>query len=71
VKWVVEIKWRSKRAGKKELERLLAHALAESAVGWFISRAGFTDEAFEFTRREGLLSSDGQTIHVLELSLEK
>jgi hypothetical protein len=70
-KWIVEVKWRTKRVGKKEVERLLAHARAESAQGWFISRAGFTDDAAECSRREGLLFSDRQAIHILELSLKK
>jgi AAA+ ATPase superfamily predicted ATPase len=70
-KWIVEVKWRTKRVGKKEVEILLAHARAESAQGWFISRAGFTDDAAEFSRREGLLFSDGPAIHILELSLKK
>ena len=69
-KWIVEVKWRSRRVGKKEMQRLLAHAKAEAAQGWFISRAGFTDEAVEFARQEGLFSSDGQTIHQLHLALK-
>jgi len=70
-KWIVEIKWRTKRVGKKEVDRLLAHVRAESAQGWFVSRAGFTDDAAEFSRKERLLFSDGQAIHILELSLKK
>src|SRR5512145_425934 len=30
VKWIVEVKWRSKRVGQKEMERFLARAQAES-----------------------------------------
>lgn len=70
VKWIVEVKWRAKRVGKKEMERLLAHARAESAQGWFISRAGFTDEAAGFAQKEGLFYSDEQAIHRLQTTLK-
>ena len=42
--WVVEVKWRSKRAGIKELRKLLQKAQQHSAVGvvhiesWFYIR---------------------------------
>lgn len=71
VKWLVEVKWRTKRAGKKEVEHLLARTRAESAQGWLISRAGFTGEAAELTRREGLFISDASAFHRLNLALSK
>ncbi len=71
IKWIAEVKWRTKRVGKKEMGRLLAHAQAESAQGWFISRAGFTDEAAEFAQREGLFYSDGETINNLYLQFKR
>ncbi len=70
MKRIVEVKWRTKRVGKKELARLLAHAQAEAARGWFISRAGFTEEAAELAQKEGLFYSDGQAIHQLHLYLK-
>lgn len=70
VRWIVEVKWRSKRAGKKEMERLHHHTLADLAQGWFISRAGFTDEAIEFAQKEGLYYSDGPALHPLRNSLK-
>ncbi len=70
VKWIVEVKWRTKRVGKKEMGRLLAHAQAESAQGWFISRAGFTEDAVELAQKEGLFYSDGQAIHSLQVLLK-
>jgi hypothetical protein len=71
VKWIVEVKWRNKRAGKKEMEKLLAHAKEEAAQGWIISRAGFTEDAIDFGKQEGLLFSDGQSIHSLESLIER
>lgn len=70
VKWIVEVKWRSKRAGKKEMGKLLAHAQAEAAQGWFISRAGFTEEALEYAKQQRLFCSDGQAIHLLQSLLK-
>lgn len=64
-KWIVEVKWRTKRVGKKEMGRLLVHAQAESAQGWFISRAGFTEDALEYAKQQQLFCSDGQAIHLL------
>ena len=69
-KWIVEIKWRTKRVGKKEVGRLLAHAQAESARGWFISRAGFTEDALEYAKQQQLFYSDGQAIHLLQSLLK-
>ena len=71
VKWIVEVKWRSKRVGKKEVERLLAHLQAAPAQGWIISRAGFTEEASELARRHGLFCSDGPAIHLLQARLKE
>ena len=59
-RWAVEIKWRSRLAGVKELQRLLAAAGTLAARPWFISRAGFTPEAKELARRKGMMIS-GQT----------
>lgn len=56
-RWAVEIKWRGRLAGVKELQKLLAAARTLAARPWFISRAGFTPEAKEFARREGVMIS--------------
>jgi hypothetical protein len=55
--WAVEIKWRGKLAGVKEVQRLLAAAGTLGARPWFISRAGFTPEAEALARREGVMTS--------------
>lgn len=70
MKWIVEIKWRSKRVGVKEIKKLLALAQAEAAQGWIISRAGFTEDAAGFAQKEGLYYSDGQAIHDLQRLLK-
>lgn len=56
-RWAVEIKWRGKLAGVKEVQRLLAAAGTLGARPWFISRAGFTPEAKALARRAGMMMS--------------
>ena len=68
--WVVEVKWRSKRVGKKEIERLLAIAQARMEQGWIISRTGFTEDATSLAKEQGLFHSDGQAIHQLQMLLK-
>jgi AAA+ ATPase superfamily predicted ATPase len=56
-RWVVEIKWRGRRAGVKELQKLLATAGILTARSWVISRVGFTPEAEALARQEGIMIS--------------
>jgi hypothetical protein len=56
-RWAVEIKWRGKAAGKKELAALLDKAQALDARPWFISRSGFTPQARTFAGEHGVLIS--------------
>ena len=61
-RWAVSIKWRTKRAGRKELEQLAQHAADLGAVGWMISRDGFTPDALSFARQAGLRISSGDDL---------
>ena len=70
-RWAVEIKWRGRLAGVKEVGRLLAAARALAARPWFISRAGFTPEAEAFARREGIMISDQAAIERLDKMLRQ
>ncbi len=54
-RWAVEVKWRGRLAGGKEVQKLLAAAGTLSARLWFIWRAGFTPEAEVFARREKIM----------------
>ena len=56
-RWAVEIKWRGRLTGVKEVQKLLAAAGTLSARPWFISRAGFTPKAEAFARRESIMIS--------------
>jgi len=64
-RWAVEVKWRGRLAGARELRRLRRVAEALVARPWFISRAGFTPEAEAFARREGIMISDQAEVEQL------
>jgi hypothetical protein len=69
-RWAVSVKWRNRRAGVKELERLSGHAERLGATGWLISRAGFTPEAVEHALRVGILISSGEDLAKLAQALK-
>jgi len=64
-RWAVEIKWRGRLSGKKELEKLAANARGLSAKPWFISKMGFTQEALEFARLNGMMLSSQADLEAL------
>jgi len=76
-RWVVSIKWRSKRAGRKELEQLASQAASLDALGWMIARHGFTSEALNYrlsfirTHPAGLLISSGDDLVQLAKLLKR
>lgn len=57
-RWVVEVKWRGRLSGRKELEKLAAHARRLEARPWFISKTGFTPDAIGFAHQEGVMISN-------------
>jgi hypothetical protein len=60
-RWAVEIKWRGKRVGVKELQRQLTAAATLGARSWYILKAGLTPEAQTLARQEGMMiSSQGE-----------
>jgi len=61
-RWVVSIKWRSKRAGRKELEQLAEQAANLGAQGWVIARDGFTPDALNYASLSGILTSSGEDL---------
>ena len=64
-RWALEIKWRGKLAGLKEVQKLVRAAQALSARPWFISRTGFTPAAEAYARREGIMYSSREEIEAL------
>jgi len=70
-RWAVEIKWRGRLVGVKEVRKLLAAANTLSARPWFISRAGFTPEARGLAQREGMMISSQAEIEWLVESVRQ
>jgi DNA-binding IclR family transcriptional regulator len=64
-RWAVDIKWRGKLSGLKEVEKLAQVARTLSARPWAISRAGFTPDAEAYARREGMMYSSEDEIRAL------
>jgi hypothetical protein len=64
-RWAVEIKWRGRLVGVKELQKLRVAAGGLSARPWFISRAGFTPKAEAFAQHEGIMISSQAEIERL------
>lgn len=64
-RWVVEVKWRNKRAGIKELEKLLRHAQERAARGWFVSRTGFSADAVQYAVENGIFITDKDGLDIL------
>lgn len=64
--WIVEVKWKNKRVGRKELEHLYAQARAHSAQAWYISRGGFTEDARQFAAKNKMFITDAQDLKALK-----
>jgi uncharacterized protein len=64
-RWAVEVKWRQKRVGRGELERLRAAAIGLSARAWAIAQAGFTPDALTFAAEHDMLVSDAGDLAAL------
>ena len=65
VRWVVEIKWRNKQAGVKEMQKLLQKAQLFNGEPWLISQGGFTQEAIDYARKNRVLFSNREQIEKL------
>jgi hypothetical protein len=64
-RWVVEIKWRNKQTGLKEMQKLLQKAQALNGQSWYISQSGFTNEAINFAQKNQILYSSRPQIEAL------
>jgi hypothetical protein len=69
--WVVEAKWKSKRVGRREAEKLVRHAQMFPGQTWLISRSGFTEDALAFARTVNMYTTDGQNLRGLKNLLLK
>ncbi|MBL7163815.1 MAG: restriction endonuclease [Anaerolineales bacterium] len=70
LRWVVEVKWRSRRAGVKEIKKLADNARELGAEAWLISREGFTPRALEQAQNNGVMTSTGDELMQLTKLLE-
>jgi hypothetical protein len=68
-KWAVEVKWKGKTAGMKEVERFLKKASPLANRYWYVSNAGFTKEAGQFALERGILISSEKDLRTLADSL--
>ena len=64
-RWAVEIKWKTKAAGVREIASFLNKASPLADRCWYISKAGFTEEARALATRKGILLSTEKEIQVL------
>ncbi len=65
-RWAVELKWRGRASGRKELESLAARAETVRARAWFVSRGGFTAEARAYASAHGMLISARADLEQIE-----
>jgi len=65
-RWAVEIKWRGKATGEKELVALLEKAQALDARPWFVSRSGFAPAARVYASEHEILISTRTDLEKLE-----
>lgn len=64
-RWVVEVKWRNKRSGSKELEKLRKHAQEQKARAWFVSKSGFSADAIQYAFENEILITDKFGMEIL------
>lgn len=68
-RWVVEVKWRNKQVGLKEMQKLHQNANQLAGRPWMISRTGFTPDAVEYAQSNEILFSSRSQVESLMKSL--
>lgn len=71
VNWAVEIKWKGRAAGIREIEAFNRKASSLSSRLWFVSKAGFTEEARSFALITGIYLSSEKDITALQSLVHK
>ncbi|MEI6153033.1 MAG: ATP-binding protein [Deltaproteobacteria bacterium] len=64
-RWAVEVKWKGKATGMKEIEGFFKKASHLANVCWYISKAGFTREAKQFALENRIFISSEKDIGIL------
>ena len=66
--WAVEVKWKGKSAGRKELEVFTGKTNGMSVKFWYVAKRGFTAEARKYAADVGImLSSEAELQQLAEL----
>ncbi|MBA4384395.1 MAG: hypothetical protein C0410_06640 [Anaerolinea sp.] len=66
--WIVEVKWRKRRTGIKEIKKQIQRAEKiikidrKNVIYWFISKSGFTIEAKSFVLTNQILHTDERAL---------
>lgn len=71
IRWAVEIKWKTKAAGVKEIDSFFRKASPLAKKCWYISKAGFTEEAKALASQKGILFSAEKELQILENKFDK
>jgi hypothetical protein len=69
-RWAVEVKWKTRAVGVKELTSFAERAGSLADRLWFVSRAGFTSDGRTYAREQGILISGQQQVERLIQELE-
>ncbi len=69
-KWAIEVKWKTKAVGAKEITSFFNKASHLADRYWYISKAGFTEEAKTLASKRGMLLSDERDINALRNELK-
>ncbi len=69
--WIVVLKWRNKRAGGKELEKLLRELPGNACYRLVYLNGRFTSDDLQVASENKLLLSDGVRLSALRKALEQ
>lgn len=64
--WAVEVKWRTKIIGVKEIQKFQQKCKGIAQYLWFISRSGFTEKAQAYCKEQGIYFTDERALTELQ-----
>jgi len=67
--WAVEVKWKGKAIGRKELEAFMRKTKAMPVKLWYVAKAGFTAEAKTYAGANGIMLSGEDELQRLTCEL--
>ena len=60
--WAVEVKWKEKSAGRKELESFMGKSVGITTKNWYVAKRGFTVDARKYAASYGIMLSDADQL---------